>query len=152
MRVEPAVFASYIDQVGVWFNNAQVMVERNNHGHSVILWLKDNSGLALLAGRDGNPGWMSSSVGKSIMYSTLTDSLRDKRLKVHNELTYDQLGSIEGATLRAPKKLHDDCAMSFALAAQALLGEGIQISTAYRYTNDVKTVSRRAKFLAGQLR
>jgi hypothetical protein len=58
-RYEPATFAAHVDTVGRYYNYAAVLVERNNHGHAVLLWLRDNSGLTCLAGHDGKPGMAS---------------------------------------------------------------------------------------------
>lgn len=125
-KLEPSTFAAAIDEVGRWYNDAAVMVERNNHGHTVILWLRDNSRLYVLNGRDEKPGWLSNSLGKAIMYTETAELFRDgwmlKQAKatppalLHSADTYQQLASIEGATLLAPKGDHDDRADSYALA------------------------------------
>src|SRR5262249_30089768 len=47
-KFQPSVFASHIDAIGCWYNRAHVMVERNNHGHAVLLWLRDHSRLYIL--------------------------------------------------------------------------------------------------------
>jgi hypothetical protein len=153
MRAEPAVFASYLDEIGKWYNDASIMVERNNHGHSVIMWLAEHSYLYLLPGRDGNPGWMSSAAGKAIMYSATADCFRDFRVRIHSAEVFLQLGSIEGATLKAPKRLHVDLAVAAGLVIQAVFGSGDEISTAYTYAGNYvsTTVSRRAKLFADRL-
>ena len=35
-RVEPATFADYVAEVAGYYNAADMLVERNNHGHLVI--------------------------------------------------------------------------------------------------------------------
>lgn len=116
---QPAVFASYIDQVGTYFNDAAALVERNNHGHAVILWLKDNSALTLLDGHDGKPGWLSSSKGKTLLYDTAADAFREGDTTIHSLDLFTQLSSIEGSTLLAPEGQHDDLADAAALALVA---------------------------------
>jgi len=152
LQIEPAVFASYIDQIGCTFNNASVMVERNNHGHSVISWLKDHSRLPLMGGLDGNIGWMTSSKGKATVYATAVDCFKDGRTIIRSESAFYQLASIEGATLRAPSGQHDDVAMCFVLSLQALYGKGGQISTAYEYNKPNVTTNRRQRLIENQLR
>jgi hypothetical protein len=121
-RIEPSVFASYLDQLGIFYNDSFVMVERNNHGHAVIGWLRDNSTLPLLEGHDSTPkgkvkyGWLSSSKGKSLMYNDTADAFRDQETILHSFATYTQLASIEGASLLAPEGEHDDRADSYSLA------------------------------------
>jgi len=121
-RIEPTVFASYLDTVGVYYNDAFTMIERNNHGHAVIAWLVDNSELAILEGHDASStskpklGWLSSSKGKALMYNSVTDAFRDQETVLHSFPTFVQLASIEGATLLAPAGEHDDRADSYTLA------------------------------------
>lgn len=125
-QFEPSTFATHADEIGRYFNQAGVMVERNNHGHAVLLWLKDNSKLRVLDGHDGRAGWLSSSLGKSLLYSDGADAFRDQATTLHSFATYTQLASIEGSSLRAPEGQHDDRADSYVLA---LVGR-IAMSTA----------------------
>lgn len=118
-RIQPDTFASYVDEVGEWFNRAAVLVERNNHGHAVLLWLKDNSGLQRVVGHDGKEGWLSNSKGKALLYTTAAEAIRDGETTIHSFATYVQLASIEGSTLRAPKDMPDDRADGYALALAA---------------------------------
>lgn len=118
-RFEPSTFAGYLSQLATYYNKAGVLVERNNHGHAVLLWLRDNSKAARLTGHDGREGWLTNSLGKSLMYDTAADSFRDKQVTLHSFTTYLQLASIEGASLSAPDGEHDDEATGFALANAA---------------------------------
>lgn len=118
-KIEPSVFASHINEVGRFYNKASVLVERNNHGHTVILWLRDHGSLFLIYGWDKKPGWLSNSKGKALLYDGIADSCRDQSVTIHSFATQTQLASIEGATLRAPEGEHDDRADSFALADKA---------------------------------
>lgn len=115
-KFQPAVLAGHADAIGRYYNGAGLMIERNNHGHAVLLWLNDNSGLRILNGHDGKPGWLSSSLGKTLLYDAMADGFRDGETTLHSFVTYTQLASIEGATLRAPEGFHDDRADSYALA------------------------------------
>lgn len=128
-KSEPPVFADYIAQVSAYYNQAPTMVERNNHGHTVLLWLRDNSRVRRLHGHDGKPGWMSSSLGKAIMYTGVTDHFRsnadldeeglpgpDPTKVLHSFATFQQLASIEKSTLLAPEGMADDRADSYTLA------------------------------------
>lgn len=115
-KFQPAVFAGYVDTIGRFYNGAPAMIERNNHGHAVLLWLRDNSRLKRLLGHDGKEGWNSSSRGKALLYEAVADSFRTGSTILHNFGTLTQLQSIEGSTLRAPEGEHDDRADSYALA------------------------------------
>jgi hypothetical protein len=118
-RIEPAVFASYIAKVCEWYNQAGVLVERQNHGHAVILWLRDNSKLPRLRGHDGGEGWLSSTRGKTLLYDACADAFRNGETVLHSFATFTQLASIDGSTLRAPPGENDDRADAHALALAA---------------------------------
>jgi hypothetical protein len=115
-KFQPAVFASHIDPVGRWYNGAPVQVERNNHGHAVLLWLRNNNRLYVLAGHDGGEGWLSSSKGKALLYDGASDAFREGATVLHSFATFTQLASIEGSTLRATEGESDDRADAYALA------------------------------------
>src|SRR5690606_17239541 len=98
--------------------------ERNNHGHAVIQWVQEHARrVKVLNGHDDKPGWMSSKLGKALLYTEAADHFRsnakDGTKILHSFATYQQLASIEGATLRAPEGQHDDRADSYALAQAA---------------------------------
>jgi hypothetical protein len=120
-RFEPSTFASYIDAVGTWYNRADVLVERNNHGHAVLLWLVEHSRLHRLPGPDERPGWLSSPKGKALLYATCAEAFRDRETQLHSFSTYTQLCSIDGGTLKAPDGQNDDRADSYALALQGII-------------------------------
>ena len=118
---QPDVFAGFLGQVSAYYNNAPALVERNNHGHVVISWLRDNAKHgALLKGQDGRYGWQTNTKSKADMYTTTAEAFRDGMTRLHSFETYVQLTSIEGATLKAPKNELDDDATSYALALQGL--------------------------------
>jgi len=129
-KVEPSAFAGHVDEVGRWYNRADVLVERNNHGHLVIRELQRLGSLRLLDGYDGKPGWLSSVKGKPLLYGLTADAVRDGACTVRDSETAAQLASIEASTLRAPQGLHDDRADAFALAIAGLAWKGpVEAST-----------------------
>lgn len=116
-KFEPSVFAAYTSAMATYYNDADLMAERNNHGHAVLMWWLDHAPhLRVLWGHDDKPGWLSSRLGKVMLYDNLADTLRAGNALIRSQDTFAQLASIEGATLRAPEGLHDDCADRFALA------------------------------------
>jgi hypothetical protein len=118
-RFQPSTLAAHVDAIGRWYNRAAALVERNNHGHAVLLWLRDHSTLIRLPGHDGHEGWLSNSKGKSLMYDKTADTFRNRETILHSFATYTQLASIEGSSLRAPEGEMDDRADSYALACVA---------------------------------
>lgn len=119
-KLEPAVLADYCDRLGTWYNLAALMVERNNHGHAVLLWLKDNSKLMRLCGKDGKEGWNETAKSKALLLATAADSFRNGETTIHSFATFMQLAAVEGSTLKAPEGMHDDLAISYCLAVVAL--------------------------------
>jgi hypothetical protein len=134
-KFEPGTFGAYIAEVSAYYNRAAAMIERNNHGHAVIQWVRENAGgpqgaVAMLPGHDDKPGWMSSKLGKALLYTECADHFRanavDGTKVLHAEATWHQLSSIEGRTLRAPDGMFDDRADAYALAQVARTARAAQ--------------------------
>lgn len=141
-KFEPDVFATYLTQIATYYNHAPALIERNNHGHAVIQWLDEHSRrIRLLPGHDAEPkkkhvrgkprkrdkaGWLTNKLGKAILYTIAAEHFRTcanfddeggkSTIVLHDFTTYQQLMSIEGATLSAPEGDMDDRATSYALA------------------------------------
>lgn len=120
-KFEPSTFGSHIKELSAYYNSAPAMIERNNHGHAVIQWVQEHERrVKVLPGHDEKVGWMSSKLGKALLYTECADHFRANALDgtkiLHSFASYQQLASIEGATLRAPDGQHDDRADSYALA------------------------------------
>lgn len=119
-KLEPSVFASHIGEVSEYYNGADALVERNNHGHTVILKLREDGKARVLNGYDGKPGWLNNIKGKPMLYDSVAEAIRDQACIVRSKKTAGQLASIEASTLSAPEGLMDDCAMAFCLGLAAL--------------------------------
>jgi hypothetical protein len=117
-RFEPAVFAAGLERLGEWYGCAGVLIERNNHGHAVLLALRDG-GASVLRGLDGNPGWLTTAKGKAICVDAGADLLRDGGPRIRDPETLRQLIAFSGSSLSAPPGDHDDRAISWCLAAAA---------------------------------
>lgn len=120
-KFQPEIFAAHMDVIGTFFNKADVLPERNNHGHTVIVWLREHSKLKILKAQDDKDGWNTTALSKSLLYDNATTMLREQETVLHNFETVTQLSLIEGATLSAPKEMHDDRATSLVLALIARL-------------------------------
>ena len=118
-QYEPGTFAEHVASLSGWYNDASVLVERNNHGHAVLLWLTENSGVLLQRGLDEKEGWLTTVRGKAAMYDAVAAALRDNETTIQDSDTLDQLASLEGRSMNAPEGQHDDDAVSFALALVA---------------------------------
>jgi hypothetical protein len=142
---EPSVFAGHIAALSRAYHGAGALIERNNHGHTVLLWLRDHApDVARLPGLDGRDGWLSNSIGKVQLYNDIASALKDQQVVVHHLTTYLQLASINGATLRAPKSEMDDDADAFALAhmarSRALVTQGQAGGSSRNHSNRVRSL------------
>lgn len=118
--LEPGVFAGALVQLARYYNHADLMIERNNHGHAVIHSLHAAGEVRVLEGYDSRPGWLSNIKGKPLLYDAVAEAVRTGACRVRSSETVAQLASIEASTLAAPVGLHDDRADAFALAIAAL--------------------------------
>ena len=118
-RVEPAMFGSQIAAVSAFFNGAAALVERNNHGHAVLLWLREFSTVQALPGLDKKPGWATTGSSKPMAYDNAADVLRAGGSVIRDPETLEELGNITTG-LSAPDGLHDDRATAHVLALAAL--------------------------------
>lgn len=122
--VEPALFAAYMDLIGRFYNRAEVLYELNEHGRAVDLWMRDHSDLRLLKGwaateASRKRGWTQNSASKPLAFHNAVEYLKNGRCKFYDEVTYNQLASIESGTNKAPEGMHDDMSMAFVLGLAA---------------------------------
>jgi hypothetical protein len=118
-KFQPAVLAEHAHALALWYNRASILPERNNHGHAVLLWLRERGDVCILSGHDDKEGWLSSQLGKVMLYDRCADAFRNGEVMLHSFSTFTQLASIDGSKLRAPDGEHDDRADAFALACAA---------------------------------
>ena len=119
-RLDPALFADRLGQVSAYYNDAPILVERNNHGHAVLLWLGEHAAAWLVPGTDGRPGWLTTASSKTLLFDQAAERIRLGATRVRSAATLRQLEGIRGATLAAADGQHDDRAMSFVLGLAAL--------------------------------
>lgn len=119
----PDIFGQKLADLGKHYNNAQIAVERNNHGHAVLLKLKSLYYPHIWYFMDSKPGWNTTSRTKPQMIDALDEWLRDGSIKLSSQKTCEELMSYQieddGKT-NAPQGMHDDRVISLAIAIQAL--------------------------------
>lgn len=143
------VHALYCAKVSRFYNDAGLMVENNNHGHAVLLWLNENAdpkdnfrySRLVLQGHNKKDGWTSNTLGKVLMYDALANAFRDGDTTIHDDDTVVQIKSVEQSTLRAPDGEMEDRADSYALS---LVGADVVVKQGTRkYQKVVQQVVRR---------
>jgi hypothetical protein len=117
-RMTPERFAAACATLCAFYNEAPLLVERNNHGHSVLAWLHEH-GTNLLRGSDGKPGWLTTALSKTRLYDEAARQLAAGEITLHDAATASQRARVDAETSRAPEGEHDDRATAMALAMAA---------------------------------
>lgn len=125
-QLKPSDFAHEINNLCKLYQRGNsiwpfVGVERNNHGHAVLLELNEHINyMHLYNHKDGRPGWVTDRVSKPIMLNALKDGLENYNLKPNShELISEALTLINNnGKIQASEGKHDDCVISAAIALQ----------------------------------
>lgn len=107
-------------------------VERNNHGHAVLLELLEHIKYSNLYFRevndngekDDSPGWVTDKITRPIMLNAFIDAVENKYLKLCDKYILNECLTLinnEGKTEAAEGK-HDDSIIATAIALQMALG------------------------------
>jgi hypothetical protein len=110
-----------------------VGVERNNHGHAVLLWLNEHLQYpSIFRDKDERLGWKTDMVSRPLMIDTFIDGVQNRRLAVLDSDTLrecltlvDNEGKIE-----ADGEKHDDCVIASAIGLQMALSQS-KLSSLY---------------------
>lgn len=125
---EVATLAAYVARIGVYFNNAVICPERNNHGHALILALQVAEYENIYENpHDRKPGWLSNVKWKATAIDKTAEVLREESLIIHTEAIKMELANLEAATLKAPAGDYDDRAMTIIIGIAALVWPTAQI-------------------------
>lgn len=114
---EPDEFARGLAAIGLVYG-ADIVVERNNHGHAVLATLKALGYPKIAKGKDGRPGWLTNAKTKPQAIDSLAVALRDRLAVVKTAATLDEMliyrVGPDGET-GAPSGYHDDRVMKWAV-------------------------------------
>jgi len=119
---EPDILAGRLLPIAKMFNNAIICPERNNHGHAVILALRnlDVEDLIYVSPHDNKHGWLSSPRWKVQALDNAAQAFRMVDVRIRDQATLSELMSIDARTLKAPPGLTDDLAMAMVIGLAAL--------------------------------
>ncbi len=119
-KIEPALLGDYTASLARYYNNAGVLVERNNHGGTVINHMRNNcQDVTLLVGHDRDVGFNKTDKTKILVMDLVAETMRNGGCTVHDRSTFHELANIESATNKAPDGQHDDYADAFGLGLWA---------------------------------
>lgn len=136
-RLEPVDFARELVKVGAYYNNALIVVERNNHGHAVLAEMIHHSDYPRMArdkwggiyyhldydasrrARIRKPGYPTNVKTKMIALDSLAASLLDGDILFNDADTLGEMTTYQklpGNKLGAMPGCHDDLVIAMALA------------------------------------
>lgn len=127
-HLEMSQYGELLDAVGLWFNSAYLGVEVNNHGHAVVMRLKQlnypNQHIMQNSEREYDKttlkvGWHTNRQSKpEIIHDVLGASLFDESSGIQCIHTVDQCLTYiyqKNGSLGAREGCYDDCVMSYAI-------------------------------------
>ena len=119
---EPDQFAKQLWALAKVYG-AEIAVERNNHGHAVLLELKHLEARKVARGLDKKLGWLTNAQTKPQGVDLLAQALRDGLVKVRTQASLDEMQiyriDTDGST-GAPSNYYDDRVMSWVIALSVI--------------------------------
>lgn len=115
---EPDEYAGYLDTLARWYE-AQLVVERNNHGHATLVTLKALECPHVANGPDDRPGWLSNLKTKPESIDALAEELRDGACTVRTPAALTEMRQytvVKKGKTSAPEGGYDDRVMAWAIA------------------------------------
>lgn len=141
-------YARYLDALAQYFHINPVAIERNNHGHGLILQLQalmvqrlklkepgqrptyqlyhdkpvlDSLGQVV---RPQKPGWLTTPRTKPLLFTGLQEAFAEDDIRLASELILDELRMLQlddKGHIGAPHDWHDDLAVAVAIAWRMIL-------------------------------
>jgi hypothetical protein len=98
-----------------------VAVERNNHGHAVLLELDEHIRYPnLYKAKDGRVGWVTDRISRPIMMNALIDAVESKNFNFPDRPTLQEFLTLknQNGRIEAAEGKHDDLAVAAAIGLQ----------------------------------
>ena len=99
-----------------------IAVERNNHGHAVLLWLESHCKYPFIyEDDDGRAGWKTNSMSRPIMLDEFIDAVNNDLIEVGTQEILSECMTLinNNGKIEAVEKKHDDLVVAYAIALQA---------------------------------
>jgi hypothetical protein len=121
----PRELAQKLVELGKEYNTALLAVERNNHGHGVLAYLRMLEYPRVFV-QKGQDGWLTSAVSRPAMVENLASVLMEEPRMFRSPRLLNECRTFvryaDGNTGAAPGT-HDDCVMALAIAWAARMAE-----------------------------
>lgn len=130
-HLTPFMFAKKLKSLADFFTSGSKLpllaVELNNHGHAVLLELKENIKYRKLYHREDHedePGWLSTSTTRPVMIDQFIEEVSKRAIKFNSKETLKETRSLieDKGKIQAPPCKHDDCVVSAGIAVQMVIG------------------------------
>ncbi len=116
------VFGQKLVEMANRFNQALLVVERNNHGHAVLVHVQNMGYANLYRTKNGEPGWLTTMATRPMMIENLESVLANKPESFHSKRFLNECRSFvrhaDGSS-SATAGTHDDCVIAMAIAHEA---------------------------------
>ena len=116
------VFGQKLVDMANRFNQALLVVERNNHGHAVLVHVQNMGYANLYRTKNGEPGWLTTMATRPMMIENLESVLANKPESFHSKRFLNECRSFvrhaDGSS-SATAGTHDDCVIAMAIAHEA---------------------------------
>ena len=126
---KPFEFAHKLKELADLFSSPgrpkpELAVERNNHGHAVLLELNEHIGYEnLYVHTDDKLGWKTDSITRPIMLNTFIDAVDSENIEIHDmEILSEGLTLINNnGKIEASEGKHDDCIVASSIGLQLVV-------------------------------
>jgi hypothetical protein len=129
VKIDPDLFAWQLASLGKWYNNAKLIVERNNHGLVTLKFLSDvhlypdiysEKILDERSSRSARKlGFHTTVKSKPLIIDYLKELIRENEIKIRSPKVLDELQTFvnyPNGRMAAQSGSHDDCVMALAIA------------------------------------
>jgi len=129
VKIDPDLFAWQLASLGKWYNNAKLLVERNNHGLVTLKFLSDvhvypdiysEKILDERSSRSARKlGFHTTVKSKPLIIDYLKELIREDEINVRSPKILDELQTFvnfPNGRMAAQAGSHDDCVMALAIA------------------------------------
>lgn len=128
-QLKPIVFAKWLAWLGKAFGKALIGVERNNHGHAVLLALAEIERYSpIFKDRDGKLGWLTHEVTRTPALDKLEEAHREGIWKTHDQVVLDQFHTFvvtDRGKAEASRGAHDEHPICAAIGLNILTRPGV---------------------------
>lgn len=137
-KFKPKRFAELLDELGRYYAGPRrhplIAVERNNHGHSVLLWLEEKLKYPdVFKHDDDRPGWKTNSMTRPIMLDTFIDGVDDEFVVPRDAQTLKECMTLvdNNGKIEAMDGKNDDCVIAHSIALQMCMEKDNYLDTMF---------------------